>query len=205
MVIAMVVSSILSGIGTTKSGCYTPFLIVGTCIVSVGSGLLTMLKVNTTTGQWIGYQIVYGFGLGCCFQVPNMAAQTVLPRKEVAIGASLMLFGQTLFGAISVSVGQNVLDQHLATLLGRISGASITPQQIESAGITGLLKIIPSQYHDAVLQAYNSSLRLCFSVALVFACISIIGSGGMEWRNVKKEGDKEARTGESKDPASKNA
>lgn len=137
--------------------------------------------------------------------MPNMAAQTVLPRKEVAIGASLMLFGQTLFGAISVSVGQNVLDQHLATLLGRISGASITPQQIESAGITGLLKIIPSQYHDAVLQAYNSSLRLCFSVALVFACISIIGSGGMEWRNVKKEGDKEARTGESKDPASKNA
>jgi MFS family permease len=198
----MIISSIISGVGTTQVGYYTPFLIAGTCIVSVGAGLLTILKVNTTTGQWIGYQIVYGFGLGCCFQAPNMAAQTVLPRKEVAIGASLMLFGQTLFGAIFVSVGQNVLDQHLAAGLSRISGISITPEEIVTAGITGLFKIIPPQYHTAVLNAYNSSLRSCFLVALVFACLSIIGSCGMEWRNVKKDG--EAKKGESQNPTGGN-
>jgi hypothetical protein len=197
----MVVSSIISGIGTTSVGYYTPFLIAGTCIVSVGTGLLYTLKVNTTTGQWIGYQIVYGFGLGCCFQAPNMAAQTVLSQKEVAIGASLMLFAQTLFGAIFVSVGQNLLDQHLATRLAQISGISITPEKIESAGITGLFNIIPSQFHNAVLRAYNSSLQLCFLVALIFACLSVIGSFGMEWRNVKKE---EAKKGEHKNPTSEN-
>ena len=183
----MVVGSIISGVGTTEVGYYTPFLIVGTCLVSIGAGLLTSLKVNTTIGQWIGYQIVYGFGLGCCFQAPSMAAQTVLPRKEVAIGASLMLFGQTLFGAIFVSVGQNVLDQQLATRLARISGINITPEKIESAGITGLFKIIPLQYRTVVLDAYNSSLRFCFLVALIFGCLSVIGSVGMEWRSVKKD------------------
>ncbi|OJJ51442.1 hypothetical protein ASPZODRAFT_148720 [Penicilliopsis zonata CBS 506.65] len=196
MVIAMVVSSILSGIGTVRVGYYTPILIAGTCLVSVGSGLLTMLQVDSTTGQWIGYKIVYGFGLGCCFQAPKMAAQTVLPRREVAIGASLMLFEQTLFGAIFVSVGQNVVDQRLALLLARIAGVGLTPGEIESAGLTGLLDRTPSEDHPAVLEAYNSSLRLCFLAALAFACLSVIGSAGMEWRNkqVREEVKEAGRT-----------
>lgn len=183
----MVFSSIIMGVGTAKAGYYTPFLLIGTFVTAIGSGLLTMLKVDTSMGQWIGYQIVYGFGLGGCFQAPSMAAQTVLPRKEVAIGASLMLFGQTLFSAIFVSVGQNVLDQHLANNLIRISGINITPNDIETAGITGLFEIVPPQYRASVLQAYNFSLRLCFIIALVFACLSLFGSAGMEWRNVKED------------------
>lgn len=114
-----------------------------------------------------------------------MAAQTVLPRNEVSIGASLMLFAQTLFGAIFVSVGQNVLDGQLAKRLAGI--AAITPQQIESAGVTGILELIPSQYHDAVLEAYNGSLRVCFQVALAMACIALLGGLGMEWRSVRQQ------------------
>ncbi|PWY85816.1 MFS general substrate transporter [Aspergillus sclerotioniger CBS 115572] len=197
LVIAMVVSSIISGVGTTQAGYYTPFLVAGTCIVSIGAGLLTILQVNSTTGQWIGYQIIYGLGLGCCFQAPTMAAQTVLPREEVAIGASLMLFGQTLFGAIFVSVGQNVLDQHLAIRLARLSGINITPETIKRAGITGLFRIIPPQDHTAVLEAYDASLRLCFVIGLVFACLSVIGSIGMEWRNVKKQDGNKKSTSET--------
>ncbi|MCJ1395270.1 hypothetical protein MMC18_008154 [Xylographa bjoerkii] len=113
-----------------------------------------------------------------------MAAQTVLPRNEVSIGISLMFFAQTLFGAIFVSVGQNVLDNQLAKRLAGIS--SITPQQIEAAGATDLFNIIPPQYHTAALEAYNDSLRVCFQVALILACLSILGALGMEWRSVKK-------------------
>jgi hypothetical protein len=96
-----------------------------------------------------------------------MAAQTVLPRNEVSIGVSLMLFCQTLFGTIFVSVGQNVLDNQLAKRLAGIS--SITPKQIETAGATGLLNIIPHKYHTATLEEYNDSLRVCFQVTLILA------------------------------------
>ena len=190
-VIAIVVASILTGVLTTKFGYYMPFLIIGIGFSAVGAGLLTDLSVSTTMGQWIGYQILYGFGFGACIQAPNMAAQTVLPRDEVSIGASLMLFSQTLFGAIFVSVGQNVLDGQLAKRLSDI--AKITPQQIEAAGSTGLFKIIPPQFHNSVLIAYNASLRTCFQVGLVMACLAIIGALGMEWRNVKTEKDKATR------------
>ncbi|KXT14291.1 hypothetical protein AC579_8421 [Pseudocercospora musae] len=190
-VIAIVVSSILTGVGTTKTGYYTPFLIIGTVIAAIGAGLFLLLNPNTTTGEWIGYQIVYGFGLGGCFQAPNVAAQTVLSKDEAPVGTALILFATTLFGAIFVSVGQNVLDQQLATKLAGLAGIDITPEQIETAGITGLFQMVPAGLHNAVLYAYNSALRRTFLVGVIVACLTIVGALGMEWRSVKKEQQKE--------------
>ncbi|CAK7230095.1 hypothetical protein SEUCBS140593_007465 [Sporothrix eucalyptigena] len=186
-VIAIVISSILTGVLTSRTGYYTPFLLVGICITSIGAGLLTTFNVNTTTGMCIGYQIVYGWGFGGCVQAPNMAAQTVLPRDQVSIGAALMLFGQTLFGSIFVSIGQNVLDGQLVKHLSNF--VTVTPAQIESAGATGLSALVPEQFHDQYLAAYNSSLRVCFEIALIVACLSIFGGIGMEWKSVKKQPD----------------
>lgn len=94
-----------------------------------------------------------------------------------------MLFAQTLFGAIFVSVGQNVPDNQLIKRLTGIS--SITPQQIQDAGATGLFDIIPPQYHTVAREAYNS-LRVCFQIALILARLSILGALGMEWVSVKR-------------------
>ncbi|KAK3933911.1 MFS general substrate transporter [Diplogelasinospora grovesii] len=182
-VLALVASPI-TGMLTSRIGYYTPFLIFGICVTALGAGLLSTLRVDTAVGQWVGYQILYGWGFGACLQEPNMAAQTVLSRNEVSIGASLMLFAQTLFGAIFVSIGQNVLDGQLSNRLAGV--ASITPEQIENAGATGLLETIPTQHHAAALEAYNDSLRVCFQVALVVACLCIFGGLGMEWRSVKR-------------------
>ncbi len=211
MVLTLVVASIVTGLLTSHTGYYTPFLLLGICITAVGSGLLTTLNINMQVGQWIGYQILYGYGLGSSSQAPNMAAQTVLPRNEVSIGVSLMLFSQTLFGAIFASVGQNVLDSQLVKRLAGIT--SITGEQIQTAGVTGLFEIIPPEHHTAALKAYNDSLRVCYQVALIVTCLSILGAVFMEWRSVKDnkgnaggepdveeangKGEKEANTAEA--------
>ncbi|KAF4453561.1 putative aflatoxin efflux pump AFLT [Fusarium austroafricanum] len=185
MVIALVVGSIVSGVFTTRIGYYMPFLIAGICISSIGAGLITTLGTHASEGQWIGYQILYGFGLGACIQAPNMAAQTVLPRSQVSIGASLMLFAQTLSGAIFVSVGTNVFDGELVKRLSAFT--NVTPKQIEAAGVTGLLKTIPDKFHAEALSANNGSLHVCFRVGLILACLSILGALAMEWASVKKK------------------
>ncbi|KAK5192938.1 hypothetical protein LTR92_007232 [Exophiala xenobiotica] len=203
MVIPIVVATIMTGQLVSRIGYYTPFMIFGVCLAAIGSGLLTTLEINTTAGLWIGFQILYGFGLGSCSQAPNMAAQTVLKREDVSVGASLMFFGQTLFGAVFVSVGQNVLDNQLANRLAGIPG--VTPQLIQSTGATDLLNLIPAKYHAEVLKAYNASLRVCFQVALIMACLSILGAVSMEWRTVRKnlppkkpDSDREAEEGNVK-------
>ncbi|GKZ94040.1 hypothetical protein AnigIFM59636_007403 [Aspergillus niger] len=182
----MIITSIVTGQLISRIGYYTPFLIIGVCLTSIGAGLLTTLDVNTSEAKWIGFQILYGYGLGSSTQINNMAAQTVLSQKDVAIGASLMFFGQQLFGAIFTSVGANVLSNQLAKRLGHIPGVDVTPRVIQSTGATEVLSLIPEAYRDDALRAYNDSLRVCFQVGLIMACLAIIGALGMEWRSVKQ-------------------
>ncbi|KAG4441523.1 hypothetical protein IFR05_002980 [Cadophora sp. M221] len=189
LLLLIFVSSIISGISISKTGYYTPFAIFGACLSAIGAGLLTTLEVNSSTAKWVGFQVIYGYGLGCMTQAPNMAAQTVLPKQDIAIGASLMFFGQQLFGAIFMSVGQNVLSTQLARRLADIQGMlKISPQQIQSTGTgaTVLLDLIPAEFRGEGLKAYNDSLRVCFQVGLIMACLSVFGAAGLEWKSVRK-------------------
>lgn len=46
-----------SGFVVSKTGYYTPVLIVGTALMVVGCGLLITFQVNTGNGEWIGYEV----------------------------------------------------------------------------------------------------------------------------------------------------
>ncbi|KAB8222835.1 major facilitator superfamily domain-containing protein [Aspergillus novoparasiticus] len=194
MLIPVVVASIITGQLVSRIGYYTPFMIFGVCLTAIGAGLLTTLGINTSAGNWIGFQIIYGYGIGSCSQAPNMAAQTVLPRKDVAIGASLMFFGQQLFGAVFASVGQNVLFNQLAHRLSGIPG--ISPELIQSTGATEFLNRVPAEDYVVAKEAYNDSLRKCFEVGLIMACLSVLGALSMEWCSVKKNLPSKERDGQ---------
>ncbi|KAI0410612.1 putative MFS aflatoxin efflux pump [Xylaria grammica] len=181
--LATIIASILVGIAATIIGYYTPFLVSGSIFMSVGAGVLTTLQVDTGMPKWVGYQVLYGLGLGMGIQAPNLAAQTVLPLDDVATGTSLMLFSQLLGGAIFVSVGQSVFNNGLVTRLSRIDGLDVS--MIEGNGATSLNDNIPPELKSSVLLAYNEALRDAFRAGLILASLTIIGALGMEWRSVK--------------------
>ncbi len=63
-VLSLVAGSIVGGAITWNAGYYTPPLILGTIIMSVGAGLLTTFNIITSQPGWVGFQFMYGFGLG---------------------------------------------------------------------------------------------------------------------------------------------
>ena len=52
-----------------KMGYYLPFGVASSILGVVGSGLLTTLNPSTTTGEWIGYQIIAGVNRGMSMQI----------------------------------------------------------------------------------------------------------------------------------------
>jgi hypothetical protein len=188
MMLSMVVGSIGGGIINTNMGYYTPLAIIGSCIMSVGAGLFTAFQVDTGVGKWIGYQVVYGFGLGLCFQIPNLAAQTVLPKLDVPSGLALMLFGQLIGAAVFVSVGENILANQLVKRLSGLPG--FNADLVTSGGVTELLNTMPANQHDTVLDSYNEALRKVFQVGLIMSCLTLLGAVCLEWKSIKKEQSK---------------
>ena len=184
MVLSLVVASIMSGQITTRIGYYVPAMLVSSVIASIGAGMITTLNQDSGHAMWIGYQVLYGFGLGIGMQATGLSAQVVLPRGDVSTGIAVMFFSQQLGGAIFVSVGQNVFINSLVSGLANIPGLSA--MTIVNAGATDIRQDVPLQYLPKVLTRYNHALTRTFVIATGMTALSILGSLAMEWKSIKK-------------------
>lgn len=90
--VSITLSSIVVGGLITALGPYNPPMWAGIVVFTVGAGMLHTLKVNSTTGTWIGYQILAGAGAGACVQIPFIAVQVVLPEKDMPVGNAVAIF-----------------------------------------------------------------------------------------------------------------
>jgi len=187
MILGLVVASIFAGAITGRTGYYTGQLYACSVIMTIGAGLLTTLKVYSSSSHWIGYQFLFGFGLGLGMQQAGMAAQTCLAKKDVMIGVSLMFFAQGLGGAIWLAVGQTIFNQGLVKNLKHI--ANIDPSMIVRTGATQLRHIVPPQFLNDVLIAYNKAITDTFKVGVGCAAATILAAIAMEWKSVKAEKD----------------
>jgi len=186
LVLSVVVGSISSGALIQRIGYYTPFMILGSCFMAIGAGLLTTWNIGTKNSLWIGYQIILGIGVGWTMQQPNLAVQTILAKNDVPIGTAVLSLFQTLGGAVFTAVGQNLYISKFSNGLERIGG--LDPQHILDAGATDLTKNIPAAIQRQVLEAYNASLTGgTFFAALIVACLAVPAAFGMEWRSVKNK------------------
>jgi hypothetical protein len=185
LLLSVVVSSLLAGGLITAFGYYTPFMIAGTILAAIGGGLLTTWTPTTSTGTWIGYQIIFGFGVGMGLQQPLIAVQTVLDIKDVPTGTSVIAFMQTIGGALFVSVGNNVFNNKLVEELGQRLPSSVTPQTVLAAGATNLRKTLSPDILPAVILSYNNALTTAFIVATALAALSVFGAALIEWKSVK--------------------
>ncbi|KAG5975005.1 hypothetical protein E4U55_007910 [Claviceps digitariae] len=187
LMVAFVIASIAGGLLNQKIGYYTALGIFGSSVMSVGAGLITTWHVDTSQGKLIGYQILFGFGMGLVFQTPNLAVQTVLPKPEVPMGIALMFFGQLLSAAVFVSVGQNVLANQLLNRLAGLDGYEEMKRLILTGGVTAVVDTVSSEQKPTVLTAYNAALREVFIIGLAMSCLAFLGTCSMEWKNILKK------------------
>ena len=183
LMVALVVASVLVRVLITGVGYYAPFMIAAAALMATGSGLMTTFTPDTSTSRWIGYQILYGFGVGLGMQQSTMAGLTVLEPPDIPIGMALMFFAQTLGGAVFVSVGQNVFARKLRGGLAGIDG--VNAGIIAKTGATNLRKVVDEAVLPAVILAYNSALRDVFIVVTAVSALVAVGAVSMEWRSVK--------------------
>ncbi|KAF2757044.1 MFS general substrate transporter [Pseudovirgaria hyperparasitica] len=185
MVLGVVAMSLICGGLVTATGYYTPFIYASVVFMSVGAGLLTTFEVDTGSSKWIGYQVIFGFGVGMGMQMTLMCVQTALPLEDVPIGTAIVMFTQILGGALFIAVAQNVFNNQLVKNLLTIV-PDVNPADVISAGATGLKdNAVLAPYLDGVLVAYNDALTQTFYVPVAMACLSVVGAAVIQWKSMK--------------------
>ncbi|KAI8665383.1 MFS domain-containing protein [Fusarium sp. Ph1] len=194
LILPNVIGILFAGFGTSKIGYYVPFIYLAVIIAPIGAGLLTTLGPNTSAGKWIGYQILFGFGSGCGFQLPQVAAQIVLPPCDIPMGISVSMLFQGLGGAVLISAANNVLNEKLLHYINDLGISGVNGMDVINAGATGFRNVIPARHIGQVVDAYNRALRKTFQIALIMACLSALPAALLEWKSVKKGGPGSAET-----------
>lgn len=83
--------AILSGGLVGKVGYFQPFLVIGAIFATVGAGLLYSLDIGSSAGQYIGYQVLVGIGVGTSIQIPVIAAQALSDMAEIPCVTAVVL------------------------------------------------------------------------------------------------------------------
>lgn len=108
----------------------------------------------------------------------------MLSIDDIPVGTAVIIFSQTLGGALFVSVGQNVFTNRLASGLME-AAPELDPAVVLSVGATNLKDVVPSQFLDGVQVAYNNALANTWYVSVALSALSIVAGFGMEWKSVK--------------------
>ncbi|OTB01195.1 hypothetical protein M426DRAFT_64553 [Hypoxylon sp. CI-4A] len=179
-----VVSSIIAGGLTSAIGYYNPAMIVGTALSISGAALLTRIDAETSTARIVGYQLLYGFGIGSGFGQPSYIVQTLLPPCDVPVGVTFITLVQNLSASVFVAVGQSIFQSELRSRLQSIL-PNLDVSSTLDAGASNFLSSIPPENRNQASQAYSTSLILTLYIPLALSCMSIVGALGIRWRSMK--------------------
>ncbi|GFF97516.1 putative HC-toxin efflux carrier TOXA [Aspergillus udagawae] len=180
----MVVASIGAGVLVSTFGYYNPFMFASTVLAAIGAGMLSTLEPDSSRAQWIGYQAIFGVGVGLGFHQANVAIQTCLTPADVPVGASLLMFANQLGGAVSLAIAEALFASFLTANLSRVAG--VDAAVVASVGATKLRQGLSGATLTAVIQAYNRAITSTFYLSVAASSLLVVGALGMEWRGVKE-------------------
>ncbi|KAI1469543.1 major facilitator superfamily domain-containing protein [Daldinia caldariorum] len=185
LIAGYVVGSIIAGAVTSMVGYYNPGMIAGTALAIAGAALLTTINLDSSTARIVGYQLLYGFGVGFGFGQPSYVVQTVLPSADIPVGVTFITLTQNLSSSIFVAVAQSILQGELRSRLQSVI-PDLDVSSLLNSGAGDLISTLPPESRGAAIEAYSRSLILTLYISLALSCVSVIGALGIRWGSMKK-------------------
>lgn len=164
--------AMVAGFVITTTGDFQLVTLFGTVLATVGSGLIFTLAVGSGSGEWIGYQVLVGIGLGLCMQTAVIVAQAIVDPADLSTASALALFFQLLGGAVWLSVGQSIFTNKL--ILNLHKEASIDVGAVVAAGATELRKVLSGQDLTYAVNSYMAGLKDAYAVGIALAGTTFI-------------------------------
>ncbi|KAG0224222.1 hypothetical protein BGW42_005282 [Actinomortierella wolfii] len=113
MVVGLLLVSTVSGLTTTKTGIYRPFIWFFMLVFVAGTSLISTWGVDSPLWQQLFYPFVIGAGIGGVMQSTIVAGQSAVNHQDIAVVTSIMTFFRTMGGVIAVAIGGTLINNIL--------------------------------------------------------------------------------------------
>ncbi|KAJ5959964.1 Major facilitator superfamily domain general substrate transporter [Penicillium vulpinum] len=194
-----VLSATLTGASLKYLGYPNPYMLLGTGLMSIATGLFSTFSQTTPHQQWIPFQVLHGLGVGMTLSMPYVATQTVLEPEDIPVGTSLLQCFQFFGASVNLAIAEAIFENKLVSRLESWGFEGHEVEKILSAGSAEARNVISADHLPGVLDAYNHAITRTFYVATSVAVVAFLLSLGIRWRSVKPKpqatiSDEEARS-----------
>ena len=145
------------------------------------------LDIQSSAGQYIGYQILFGAGLGISIQVPVIAAQALSVLSDIPLVTASILFFQLASGAFAVSAAQSIFNNILISKLPELA-PGVNVAQVFLAGSTGIPEHFAKAQVPGILLSYMAGLKAAWAMGIALAGVTLLVSFLPEWKSIKGAG-----------------
>lgn len=176
--------SIVAGVLLTVWGQYIPLMVFGSAVATIGAGMIYTLEIDSGSPKWIGYQALVGIGIGLAFQIPVIVSQAVVKPSDLSTVSAIVLFFQTVGGAIFISAAQaGFVNQLLKELVK--TAPNVNPALVVATGATDLRKVFNEDELPGILAAYMEGLKVPYAICIAFAGLSFVIAFTPRWESIK--------------------
>ncbi|KAI1746639.1 MFS gliotoxin efflux transporter glia [Xylaria castorea] len=169
------IASFVSSAFVGKIGLYSPFLLVGAALSTIGAGLIYTWDLDTSIGRIIGYQIIYGVGTGISVQIPLIVVSVVVAAADHAIATATILFFQFSSAAYGVGATGSILNN---LLLGALQTylPNENPQAVLLIGSSALQDHFQGDELQGARESYLHGLHGSWALAIALFGVASLAS-----------------------------
>ncbi|KAL6232449.1 hypothetical protein BDW75DRAFT_247182 [Aspergillus navahoensis] len=167
------VGAVVSGAVIGKTRYTQPYELLGALIMTAGMALIYVLDVDSSQAMYIGAEVLFGFGVGICNQIPMTAVQGFSKLEDVSSATGIMVMCQTLSGAYFVAIAQSLFaNRMLQTVLS--SASHLDPALVLGTGASEIQNVFSGDDLTEVIAAYMVGIKDVFAFSLACAAFSVL-------------------------------
>lgn len=180
-VFAILPAAGIGGFLMTKMGRYKPIHYASWAITLVGLGLFSLLDSGSSTGAWVGFQIIYSMGAGMLVPTLLPALLAPLSESDTALGAAtwsfVRSFGMVWGTAIPAAVFNTRSDQLAPKLIDNVTlRADIMGGKAYEHATSAFLGTLSEAAREQIKQVFSRILRQTWLVSLAFAGMGLLAA-----------------------------
>lgn len=165
-------SALISGYNISRIRRCHPTIIISFVIMTIGTGLLTMLHANTPAILQAVYPIIFGIGFGIISQSAVMVIQAAMPVKEMAVSGSAVYLVRFASFTVGVAIAGSIFNSGVRSNTSKIQGYNRAGLPADQSNLRNLIHLQPPELAIQVVKAYSDAIR---AIWIVFTPIVGVG------------------------------
>ena len=178
-ILALIPFAASAGGLVAKFGRYRPIHHVGFAIMVIGFGLFSLLDANSSTAEWVVFQIIEAAGAGLVIPTLLPAVQAELTDADTALATSTWAFIRS-FGLIwGATIPAAIFNNRVDQLSGRFTNptvlAALSNGNAYEHATKAYLDFLPNgAVRSQVIRAFADALQYMWHVAIAFVGLGFL-------------------------------